>query len=239
MTKEQILLFLESSPTIQLLKSTAKSLNLRVKKRMKKNEVIKLLLEYANNLQKAQISSSQSEITSTTAEAATTRNQRLPESYYKDKLMLMPVNPNWVHAYWDFSEATLQTLEKRKVVIRIHDVTYIIFDGQNSHRTFEIYIDPKWKKYYFNVPSANADYLAEIGYKDENGSFVVLMKSNVCRTPANSPSLSSRQRWLIRGKRQVVTIGDFPMKPVEKLVGSSENISSLMYCWHFGERERR
>jgi len=212
MTRKQILLFLESNPTIQLLKSTAKSLNLRVKKRMKKNEVIKLLLEYANNLQKAQISSSQSGITFTTAEAATTRNQRLPESYYKDKLMLMPVNPSWVHAYWDF---------------------------QNSHRAFEIYIDPKWKKYYFNVPSANADYLAEIGYKDENGSFVVLMKSNVCRTPANSPSLSSRQRWLIRGKRQVVTIGDFPMKPVEKLVGSSENISSLMYCWHFGERERR
>lgn len=239
MTREQILLFLESNPTIQLLKSTAKSLNLRVKKRMKKNEVIKLLTEYATNLQEVQMSSSQGETASAVAEAAATRNQQLPESYYKDKLVLMPVNPNWVHAYWDFSEATLQTLEKRKVVIRIHDVTYIIFDGQNSHRTFEIYIDPEWKKYYFNVPNTNADYLAEIGYKDENGSFVVMMRSNVCHTPANSPSLSSRQRWLIRGKRQVVTIGDFPMKPVEKLVGSSENVSSLMYCWHFWERERR
>ncbi len=225
---EEILEWLDGGPTIQQLRKKAKELGIKLKKRMRKREIIKTIrAEIEKRLSQATekpSSSTQPEI----KEEVRREEIELPESYGKDKLVLLPVNPNWLHAYWDLSPQTMRLLESlepgSEVVLRLHDVTYIIFDGTNAHRTFEVGVDVRFtRNYYFNIPVPGADYLLELGYKKPSGEFVSLLRSNVCKAPRNYPSDSTRERWLdLRSKRKRVKPAGEPLiKPVEKMVGSS------------------
>lgn len=215
MTREELEVFLSKNPTIQEAKALARKLGLKVKKRMKKSEVLKLLQNFAKSL----VSQKKEEKASPPQED---RENGLPQSYGSDRLVLLSVNPNLVYVYWDLSSETLSKLSAQKeVLLRLYDVTYIVFDGTNAHRIFEAGVHLSMtRNYYFHVPMANADYLAELGFKAE-GKFVPVLRSNVARTPSNTPSTSVRQRWIIKGKR-TVKIGEPPLKPVERIHISSQ-----------------
>jgi len=228
---EDILEWLDTNPRIQDLRKKAKELGVRIKKRMKKREIIKVIREDIMS----RLEGSEEKRVNATSNfgGVSSRNrvekvQDLPQTYGKDKLVLMPVNPHWLHAYWDLSPRTIRAIESlplgSKVVLRLHDVTYITFDGSNAHRTFEVGVDIRFtKNYYFNVPVAGADYLVELGYKDPTGKFVPLTRSNVCKAPKDYPSSSTRERWLdLRTKKKrVLVAGEVVIKPVEKAVGVS------------------
>ena len=232
---EDILEWLDTNPRIQDLRKKAKELGVKIKKRMRKREIIKVIREdimkrlEGSEERRANVTSNFGEVQS---QSEVKKAQDLPQTYGKDKLVLMPVNPHWLHAYWDLSPNTIRAIESlplgSKVVLRLHDVTYIIFDGSNAHRTFEVSVDIRFtKNYYFNVPVAGADYLVELGYKDPTGKFVPLMRSNVCKAPKDYPSSSTRERWLdLRTKKKRVFVaGEVVVKPVEKAVGvSSMNV---------------
>jgi hypothetical protein len=66
-----------------------------------------------------------------------------------------------------------------------------------------------------------ADYLSEMGYFDDEGKFVSVLRSNVIRTPAASPSTSSRERWYdLKNKKRTVVLSEGSLiKPVEKIRG--------------------
>ncbi|MBO8161475.1 MAG: DUF4912 domain-containing protein [Thermosipho sp. (in: Bacteria)] len=249
--------WLNSNPTIQELKSKAKELGLKVKRMMKKREVIKLMENYIKKQEKmnemenkVKPSSNSSPSHPTPEKQKSIKNPEqeeiiIPETYNKDKLILMPVNPNWIHLYWDFSDDTRKILSNlpqgTRIFLRIYDVTYIEFNGNNAHRTYEIPVDIGIQKnYYLNVPMPNADYLAELGYVTRDGRFVAVLRSNLCRTPSNSPSQSTRERWLdIRKKRKIVTPSDGPVvKEVERIAGSIFKLEKEIYKTLSGKSSR-
>ncbi|MEJ5229811.1 MAG: DUF4912 domain-containing protein [Pseudothermotoga sp.] len=208
MKRHELLNFLESQPTIQEVKALAKKLGLKIKKRMKKNEVYKMLKDYALQLQEPVQN----------VQPVFEKTEELPASYGTNRLVLLAVNPHLVHLSWDLSNETREKLSKTgNVVVRLYDVTYIIFDGKNAHRIFEAGVDlGSCRNYYFHVPCANADYIAEIGYKTYE-TFVPVLRSNVCRTPSDSPATTSRQRWIVKGKKQVVTLGETLIQQIERI----------------------
>lgn len=214
MTRGELEAFLSQNPTIQQAKSLAKRLGLKIRKRMKKSEVFKLLEDYAKSLK-------EEEVHREPAQVQTDQRVELPQSYGSDRLVLFPVNPHLVFVYWDLSSETYSKLSSHnEVVLRLYDVTYIEFNGTNAHRIFEAGVHlATTRNYYFHVPSANADYLAELGFKVE-GKFFPVLRSNVIRTPSDSPSSSVRQRWCIKGKR-IVKVGEPLLKPVERIHISS------------------
>ncbi|APT71891.1 hypothetical protein BG95_02790 [Thermosipho sp. 1063] len=238
---EKLKNWLREERTIQELKATAKKLGLKVKRMMKKKEVTKLIENYIIQNEKIKTFERPSSATSATLQEKKETQEPeidLPKSYNKNRLVLMPVNPNWIHAYWDFNYETLENIKKLpkeyKLVLRVYDVTFIEFNGKNAHRTFEIRLNIDMKNYYINVPMPNADYLSEIGYITPDGSFYPLIRSNVCKTPPNSPSNSTRERWLdIRKKRKIVTPSEgILVKEVETIPGSlfkSESKNELVW----------
>ncbi|MGJ8454223.1 DUF4912 domain-containing protein [Pseudothermotoga sp. U03pept] len=223
MKRQELLNFLESQPTIQEVKALAKKLGLKIKKRMKKNEVYRMLKDYALQLQ---------EPVQNVQSPAAEKIEDLPSSYGSDRLMLLAVNPHLVHLSWDLSNETRRKLsETGNVVVRLYDVTYIVFNGTNAHRIFEAGVDlGNCRNYYFHVPCANADYIAEIGYKTDE-TFIPVLRSNLCRTPSDSPATTSRQRWIIKGKKQVVTLGETLIQQIERI-----NIFSPTQAASGGER---
>jgi len=227
----ELLKWLDSKPRIQEVRTLAKKLGVRLKRTMKKRDIIKKLrTALKERLKVEQARSSATSVLENSGGNAVReypKQPRLPESYNKDKLVLLPVNPNWIYAYWDFSRKTRESVQKKagnvRFVIRLHDVTYVIFNGFNAHRSFEADVDLDWGNYYFQVPNSNADYLCQLGYI-ENGRFVPLLASNVVRTPPISPSDKKEEIWIkiSKGKRYSKTSEGMVEKPVERAVGSSQ-----------------
>lgn len=156
-----------------------------------------------------------------TAEKSNEPVRTLPQTYFKDKLVGLEVNQNWIHFYWDLSPKSLEIVKEHPhLALRVYDVTYIEFNGANAHRTFEMQLDDKTRKYFVFVPQAGADYVAEIGY-EEKGRFVPLLRSNLVSTPPSTPRTAQMELWMdLRLKRKFTEMS--PAKRVlriEKLIG--------------------
>ncbi len=235
MDLKELKVWLEEERTIQELKSVAKQLDLPVKKQMKKPDVKKLIERYIERSEIAVRSDVSSNLPSSgtvqeVKEQLKKEDISLPNSYLKNKLVMMPINPYWYHLYWDFSpsnSAFVQTIGR--IVLRVYDVTFIEFDGTNAHRTFEIPLSSDVRSYYINLPMPGAHYLAEVGYFDENGQYRTLLRSNVCKGLVNSPSQATRERWLDLRKHRRIVVPSVGMltQIVERVPGSVQGIESL------------
>jgi uncharacterized protein len=72
-------------------------------------------------------------------------------------------------------------VSQRPLVLRIYDVTDIIFNGSNAHDYFEFYI-PENKTYWvIKGIQANRNYLTEIGYRLNDQRFFPILRSNTIK----------------------------------------------------------
>ena len=136
-------------------------------------------------------------------------NVSLPEAYGKDRLVLMPVDPYWVHAYWEMvppsvserSSGAEKQSEHARYILRVYDVTSVDFDGTNAHSSFDIEITPQARNWYINLWRAGKSLCAELGLVHADGSFSSRVRSNVIQTPQASTSSGSEETWMrVEGK---------------------------------------
>ncbi|ACR79102.1 MULTISPECIES: DUF4912 domain-containing protein [Kosmotoga] len=227
MKKEKILEFLEASPTIQDLRKFAKMLGLRIKRTMRKRDLIRLLKTEANKMK--DISSVTSKISTPESKdqphlPSKPENFDLPNSYTKDKLVMLPVNSRWVYLYWDFSTETQKRVFEcgGKLVLRVYDVTNIIFDGSNAHKIKEITPSGKTNNWYLKVDFSDANYLAEIGII-ENNKFTPLIRSNIVRTPVAFPKFKEKEEWLILNNQEKKVVSALESEKFRKAAFPFEN----------------
>jgi hypothetical protein len=122
----------------------------------------------------------------------------LPWSYGETELVLMPVDPFLVHAYWDFSAKEWEKIRRRRkpVVLRIYDVTMIRFDGTNAHSYFDLPLALEAQNWYIRLWSAEKSLCADLGWPRPDGSFETLVRSNVIQTPRAGVSIFEEARWV-------------------------------------------
>lgn len=128
----------------------------------------------------------------------------LPDAYGKDRLVLMSIDPYWVHAYWEIAprrapkpprSADTETGQP-SWILRVYDVTFIDFDGTNAHSSFDIRITPEARNWYINLWSAGKSLCAELGLLHPDGTFSSLVRSNVIQTPPAWVSPDTEERWV-------------------------------------------
>jgi len=115
----------------------------------------------------------------------------------------MAVEPYLVHAIWDVGPEVRKkimdqgrdNLHPVRFILRFHDVTDIIFDGENSRTSFDVEVDLSAKKRYVPLRNAGRAYLAEIGTVNGTGVFSPLARSNVTETPRNGITLQSEPQF--------------------------------------------
>ncbi|MBI3610185.1 MAG: DUF4912 domain-containing protein [Nitrospirae bacterium] len=122
----------------------------------------------------------------------------LPWSYGETELVLMPVDPFLIHAYWDFSPEDWETIQRhrRPVVLRVYDVTMIEFDGANAHHYFDLPVTLETQNWYVRLWSAEKSLCADLGWWLPDGSFQTLVRSNVIQTPRAGVSIFDEVRWV-------------------------------------------
>ncbi len=98
--------------------------------------------------------------------------QNYPVSYSSDYISLLMITPGQGHVYWNVRQRTITSLIKKnkisqgktRPVVRIHDVTDIIFDGTNSHRYFDISVHANEGHTSFDHDHSARHYMAELGF---------------------------------------------------------------------------
>jgi glycosyltransferase involved in cell wall biosynthesis len=109
---------------------------------------------------------------------------------------LLMVHPRRVCVYWHVAEKTLKTLRKKnnpvlnnaQMVIRVYDVTDLIFDGLNAHMFFDLEVGNSEGIYYFDNDRPARNYVAEAGLRGRDGSFHPVARSGTAYFDRDRPS---------------------------------------------------
>jgi len=132
----------------------------------------------------------------------------LPRAYGHDRIVLLPRDPWWAFTYWEVTPMTrlraLRVLgaegEGAREVLRVYDVSFITFTGDNAWLSFDIEVTPGADHFYLNLVRPAASYLAEIGLRTPGGRFLPLARSNTVTLPRPEPSPDTTVRWVRLGR---------------------------------------
>lgn len=142
----------------------------------------------------------------------------LPEAYGETRLVLLPIHPYLIHAYWELTPGDLERVKRRvgegqgtaKPVLRIYDITYLEYDGTNAHSYFDVEIDLGTRNWYVPLWSPGKSYITELGFKRADGEYLAVTRSNVAHTPRAWPSMRVEAKYMSIGDecRDVETVPD-------------------------------
>ena len=117
---------------------------------------------------------------------------RFPPGYGDNKIVILVRDPWWIYAYWEIrkekEEEAIRKIEAAgdgmmKSILRVYDVTDINFNGKNAHSYFDIDLKGLANNWYINVGSPDRSWVVDIGIVTRNGSFYMLARSNMVKTP--------------------------------------------------------
>jgi len=97
-----------------------------------------------------------------------------------DFCFLLMVHPRRGQVHWHVhapADAQGQHDPGARFIIRIYDVTDIIFDGTNAHGFFDLSVHSFSGKYYFTIDRPGRHYLAEAGFLLPGGIFHAAVRS--------------------------------------------------------------
>jgi hypothetical protein len=151
----------------------------------------------------------------------------LPSGYAQDKIVLQVRDPRWIHAYWEVSEATWQGLSRAfpedakrgfKKILRVYDISQIIFNGDNAHSFFDIEVTAQANNWYIETSGPGRSWCVDLGLLLQDGKFITIIRSNAVTTPLDSASRIIDEQWMIpeemfrRLYGMGVGIGSSPLK---------------------------
>ncbi|MDD5356007.1 MAG: DUF4912 domain-containing protein, partial [Candidatus Omnitrophica bacterium] len=130
--------------------------------------------------------------------------QELPDNYNEDKIILQVRDPWWLHSYWEVTQSTKDRLKysfgekyhQADWILRVYDVSFIIFNGNNAHRYFDIGVGYDSNNWYINV-SSGSSFCVELGLRLKDGTFITIVRSNTVTTPSDGPSSILDEEWMI------------------------------------------
>jgi hypothetical protein len=111
------------------------------------------------------------------------------------ELVLLEIDPHRAHAYWnidveDYRAAVTACGDPAPpLLLRVHDVTGVEFDGTNSNSHFDLQVQGLQGHWYVDLWRDGRSHLAELGLRRADGRLELLARSNVVSTPpaAESP----------------------------------------------------
>ena len=131
--------------------------------------------------------------------------QELPSYYDQDKIILQVRDPRWLHTYWELRNQTIEGLKNKlgddfyraKKILRVYDVTNIIFNGSNANSFFDIQYNDFANSWYIDTAGPGRSWCVDLGLMLTDGRFITILRSNVVSTPLDGPSWVTDEEWMI------------------------------------------
>ncbi len=158
----------------------------------------------------------------------------LPKTYGETRVAILPRDPVWLYSYWEVAPEAMNEARKKvgeqrfnasRWVLRVHDVTGVRFNGSNSHRNFDIIINPQSDNWYVNVGEVNRSWCVDLGFMTPDGEFVLIARSNILNMPRQGVSPITDEQWAILQQEFERLLR---LSGVEQIGKSSFDIAKLM-----------
>ncbi|MCA1054834.1 DUF4912 domain-containing protein [Rossellomorea aquimaris] len=101
-----------------------------------------------------------------------------------------------VYCYWNVSQKWIEhtrsqfNLEPHSpFVLRVYDITSIIFNGHNHHSYMDCYVPHNECDWFLNGLKENRSYCVDLGLRLPSGEFLAIKRSNVIHTPIVSEAV--------------------------------------------------
>lgn len=112
------------------------------------------------------------------------------------------VSSNKIELFWNVSELPIKVVHfyfnhqfaELAQVMRIYDVSHIIFNGLNAHHLFEISVPYHQGSWSVKGLEQNRSFIVEIGVKFPEGKFFPLLRSNNVYTAVTDNATENKQR---------------------------------------------
>ena len=132
-------------------------------------------------------------------------NALFPSFYNETCIVLLARDSHWLFTYWEVTRDSVASMKERlgesfnsgTVMLRVYDVTNVIFDGRNANRYFDVRISEGASSWYLHAGDPNRRWLAEIGVLLPDGRFVPYTRSNTIKTPADYVASVMDGEWAI------------------------------------------
>jgi len=128
----------------------------------------------------------------------------IPLRYNDNKIVLLARDPYWCFAYWDIAADFMEEKAKEAkksgsydLILRVYDVTDIIFNGTNAHKFVDIKVNGDSNNWYINVWASDRSYVVDLGFKTADGRFILIARSNVVSTPRDRVSDKTDEEWMV------------------------------------------
>ena len=115
----------------------------------------------------------------------------LPSGYGDSRIVVMPRDPQWAYCYWDVANESKEDLRRQggqQLALRIYDTTDLDINSESPHSVQEYLCDEMAREWYLPVPVSDRNYVVDIGYRCNDGRWLVLARSNSIRIPPVYPS---------------------------------------------------
>lgn len=99
----------------------------------------------------------------------------------------------WTYIWWHITENDLQTAVLKsndtsyplQFILRVYDVTDILFDGCNAHKQFDVEVHSLTDHWYLDIYDCARNYLVEGGFREQSGHFIPITRSNTIFLPSD------------------------------------------------------
>ena len=133
---------------------------------------------------------------------------RFPEPHQGNRVVLTSIRPHQGYIHWNLEQAAVSELQAKVghafdgacLVVRIYDVTDVLFDGLNAHGFFDVDVDGLSGTRYMHMDQSERNFVAEIGFRLTDGAFHALARSQTVFFDRGRPSGNFQVGALFVGK---------------------------------------
>ncbi len=153
----------------------------------------------------------------------------LPESYGTRRIWLVPRDPQWLYAHWDFDDAQQREYNQLSrdghLVLRVYDA------AEAAEAVTEVHVHPESRSWFAHVGKGGGRYFAVLGFRDRTGVWNEITRSGPVGTPPDSLSEEVEAEFVTlpyavdsggpAGHRVAEPEGPAPLPPAESPVMES------------------
>lgn len=127
------------------------------------------------------------------------------------------VHPRQGFVHWRIKQEWIERIAREKsqawnrsrMVVRVYDVTHIIFNGLNAHRFFDLSINSLTGQQFFGLSRGGTSQLAEAGFVLTNGEFIAAGRSQTVQFPPDGvSSRTDHAALMVDEKLRVETVSN-------------------------------
>ena len=207
------------------LSKLADEYGLDIPSNLNRNFIIGELLEYAQELEDAAQSDGElSYVDSDDADEENESDFQLPKSYNETKINAVLRNPAWVYAFWDISEADIQSFEDNEDFsnLCLHVAFFDNEDSETQSDSIDLMVSLEDRNQYILLSSAKKNFVLSLEAYYTGKPTLTLARSKMISVPTGNLLLKDA----VPGKNM-----DFP--PLIRLSG----IDSVLRRQYLDHRE--